>query len=199
MNLTDISRLHASVDDVLKAGTASEPMTWYIARVEPRGERKALNGLIECGISAYLPCEVRWMRHARKKERLALAMFPGYLFVGITARQSLYDVRSVDGVFGVVGQTVPLPLTQAGIRWLVALRSSELAGDFDRTKPSVREFAKGQKLRITEEGPLKGQVGTMVEMTSDKRVRVMLNAAIGWDHCAANDKVEAVDHGKVIG
>lgn len=192
MNLTDISRFHVTVDDLLGGGTASEPMTWYIARVEPRGERKALGGLIEAHISAYLPCEVRWRRHARKKERSAFALFPGYLFVGITPRQSLYDVRSVDGVYGIVGQTTPLPLTASGMAWLNNLRADELKGEFDRTLPTVREYAKGQKLRITEDGPLKGQIGTMVEMTSDKRVRIMLNAAIGWDHCAANDKVEAV-------
>lgn len=172
--ITDISALKVSVQDVEAAGFASEVLTWYVCRCEPMAEQKALRGLRERRIAAYLPIERRWQwsrGHKRLSER---PLFVGYLFFGISKRQSIYEAKGVSGIEGVVesfgepAEIDPWAVLQIG--------AAELAGAFDHTGPKRPTYAKDQKVRVVS-GQFAGFVAKVVEAKGD-RLRILFEAGL---------------------
>lgn len=168
-------------------------LTWYAAQTNPRCEAKAVAGLKEHGFSTFLPVETKWKRSRSKaRERVNTPLFTGYLFVGLCPGQSLYHVRQIDGVRGLVlcGQGVP---AEINARFVYDLQARQAAGEFDHTPARRSQFGKGDKARVTLDGPFKGLIGEVVKATDEGRVQLMLCAALNWKTTLDSDQMEPVE------
>ena len=73
---------------------------WFVVHTQPNAEAKAKRHLVNQGFTIYLPFYRRRVRHARRNEIVASALFPGYLFVRFDPQQDRW--RSINGTRGVV-------------------------------------------------------------------------------------------------
>lgn len=168
--LTDISQLKVSPEDVAKAGVTSEPMRWVVVSCAPAGERKALAGLRERRFCAYLPMH-RFRRLVREKFQIVeRPLMVGYLFAGLTSRQTVHDLAAIDGVVSVLevnGRPAVLsPWT------VLRIAAMEASGSFDHTGQKKSAFTEGQPVKITG-GQFIGWLATVVSAEGDA-VRVAL-------------------------
>lgn len=187
--LTDISRLVVTVRDVEDAARFEpEPLTWLVGRVEPLTERKAVSGLRERRLAAYLPIErgYRWMRG--QKREIERPLFPGYIFIGLGSRQSVYEARSVAGIDGFVERDgKPAVLSAWQILTIAALESQ---GAFDHTRPRGPLYSAGQTVRL-KKGLWADCIGEVVKTDGDEQVVVHLNYRFGkGDIAVSNDEIE---------
>lgn len=167
-------------------------LTWYAVQTNPRCEGRALSGLKEHGFSTFLPVETNWKRSRSKaRERVDTPLFAGYLFVGLCPGQSLYHVRQIDGVRGIVlgGQGVP---AEINARFVYDLQARQLAGEFDHTPARRSQFRKGDKARVVQEGPLRDVVAEILSASDDGRVKLLLSAKFGWTAMMDSDQLEEV-------
>lgn len=189
--LTDVSTLTVSVQDVEAAGTASDPLTWYIARCEPMAEQKAIRGLKERRIAAYVPVERRWRWSRSHKVLSVRPLFVGYLFLGLTKRQSVYHATMVSGIEGVVesfGRPAEIDA------WAVLqIAAAELAGAFDHTGPKRPVYTKGQEVKVVA-GQFAGFIAKVVEAKGG-RLRILFEAGLfkGSPFPVDEEQVAAVD------
>lgn len=199
--LTDISSLRVSVEDVMNAGVRTEPMRWCVARVSPMAERKIMDALKDRRIVAYMPMH-RFYRRPRallhgnaptgRAPRIAARpLMIGYLFVGLAPHQSIYDLRGVDGVDGVLkrigGETAFIS------PWaVVAIAALEAAGAFDRANRGP-VFRKDQVVKIIS-GIAAGHEATVVD-AEDGGLRVTFERGLfkGQALSMDADKVEPVE------
>jgi transcription antitermination factor NusG len=116
---------------------AANDAHWLIARTLPRGEFRAMKALNDLGIMAYCPCETKWRKTAKGKERVRYPLFQGYVFLGLNrdirgGYIALDQARSADGVSGVVksnGQAATVRHAE-----IARINGQELAGKFDYAK-----------------------------------------------------------------
>ena len=168
-------------------------LIWYAVQTNPCAERKAEKGLREHGFTVFLPVETKWKRsRAKQRERVDTPLFTGYLFVGLGPWQSLYHVRQIDGVRGLVlgGYGVPAEIAS---RFVDDLQARQAAGEFDQTPARRSQFRKGDKARITLEGPLKDQIAEVLEATDEGRIKLLLSAKFGWTAMMDSDNLENPD------
>ncbi len=57
---------------------------WYAIRTQPRKEKLAESHYINQGFETFTPMVLGYRRHARRIERVAKPLFPGYLFLFLT-------------------------------------------------------------------------------------------------------------------
>jgi len=76
----------------------------YLLRTKPQGERKAVDGIIRCGHTAWYPTEERVMRshrYSKKKRIVRYPLAPRYVIAEATDPHGLiHDVAEVSGVVG---------------------------------------------------------------------------------------------------
>lgn len=159
-------------------------MTWYIIRSASGRERAALESLQEVRLDAYLPCETRWRRTSKIKEKAQHPLFAGYLFVQCEPRD-FAPILDLDGVHQFVrymradGAPVPMPIPA---REVEKVRAQEAAGMYDVTRPSARErkrqearakaMRKGEAVRLID-GPFSGFIGRVIEMRASDRTALV--------------------------
>ncbi len=159
-------------------------MTWYVCRTATRREKTAAQSLRELGFTVYLPCETRWVRHARTKTANTYPLFAGYLFAQIT-QDDIWKAQAADGVHKVITterkvdgvSTYVSPIKPA---YVDALALAEADGKFDRTlkdKPrpkGVNPMKRGQSAKIID-GHLAGFVAQITELRGNDRVNALVN------------------------
>lgn len=128
---TDVSKMVATVDDVLKAGAPARPGEWFIARIMPGGEFKAVHGLAEIGVTSYCPCETRNRGKANNQRKVKIPLLMGYLFV-FAIEDDFYGIRSIDGVHSILMGTMgqPKPVATKDVE---RFRGKEIKGKYDFT------------------------------------------------------------------
>lgn len=173
---------------------AANDNDWLIVRTNPRCERRVIFGLKDLGITAYLPCEVKWKRSRLKKVRIKEPLFPGYLFVGLRtngdgAHERLYEVRCTDGVASLVLGTCGTLAAVSG-QEISALMAHEAAGDFDHTPPERSAFKVGQAVKIVR-GKFQGVLATVIAASDNDQVRITSTGVFSgtWNEDA--DHIEA--------
>lgn len=176
-------------------------LRWYAAQTNPCCEAKAAKGLKEHGFTVFLPVETKWKRSTRtkKRERVNHPLFCGYLFVGLCSGQSLYHVRQIDGVRGLVltSDGVPAEISTLMIEGrevhpIYDLQSRQLAGEFDHTPAKRSAFSQGDDARILA-GPFKGHVGRMLSADDQGRVSLMLKGIFAGGIVVDDDHLEPVE------
>jgi len=138
----------------------------------------AEDGLVEAGVVVYLPRLVRWRRPDEKK-RVERPLFGDYLFAGLKAAQSLYDLEAVDGVHAVVRRgpdRQPQPVLFSDI---VKVMARELAGEFDITRKIRKVPDQGDPVEITG-GAFQGWPAKFVGLREDDRIEVLFGMFGRW-------------------
>jgi transcription antitermination factor NusG len=155
---------------------ASRPVDWYAIRSNIKCEKRAELGLREQGFDVYLPSITKWCRHSRRKTRVQRPLMIRYLFVALDRDEpQFYRVRQTDGVeciVGTLGEPIAVPP-----KWVDELRTAEIAGDFDETRPAnFVDITVGQRVRITG-GPFTGFMAEVRRAkTGEAKARVLLQA-----------------------
>jgi len=161
-------------------------MNWYLIRTATRQEERAEAGLKELGVEFYYPTYRRFERIGRqpKREERRRPLFPGYMFV-LTKDGQFADVEAVDAVHAFVrytsaaGDRCPLAVN---LSLLVELQDRVASEEHDEADPyAIPDFEIGERVQITS-GHYQGYWGEVRQLSSDKRVKVMLEAVTrgGW-------------------
>lgn len=188
-------------------------LRWYAVQTNPLCERKAEKGLREHGFTVFLPVETKWKRSRSKaRERVNTPLFTGYLFVGLGPWQSLYHVRQIDGVRGlvvgsqghpmefgwqtVIGADGKIMRDEAGepvkAHLVYEIQARQASGEFDHTPAVKCTYRPGDKAKVMLEGPYKDLIGEVLTATDAGRVELMLNAALNWKTTVDSDHLEGV-------
>ncbi len=144
---------------------------WYVAHTHPHGEGRALVNLVRQGFEAYLPRFRKWRRHARRSERVAVPLFPRYLFVAFD--QATAHWRAIHSTFGVqhlvCNGDLPAPVP-TGIVEDIRAREDDGFVNLGR----LSEFRPGDRVRIAA-GTLCDRVGLFERMDDRERVVLLLD------------------------
>jgi transcription antitermination factor NusG len=143
---------------------------WYACLTRARAEKKVTTLLTQRGVQSYLPVVPRLRQWHDRKKRVAIPLFPSYVFAKFEARGVL-PILKTPGVASVVrfdGRLAAIP--DADIENIA--RFAELLADSGYEPPPVR-FEKGQRIKIVS-GPFEGVYGTVVEARGRRRVLVGL-------------------------
>jgi transcription elongation factor/antiterminator RfaH len=142
---------------------------WFLARTQPRGERRAQLHLNAQGFRTYAPWILKTVRHARQFRSIHAPLFPGYLFIILDLGRDRWPcVRSTVGVASLICRdNGPLPVPAGVVESLIAQTD---AGNITRLDSGL---VKGAPVRILS-GPFAEFVGTLERLDEAGRVRVLL-------------------------
>jgi transcription antitermination factor NusG len=146
-----------------------EPLSldrWYAVSVRPRYEKLVSQHLKQRGLCYFLPIYRSVRRWKDRRKELEKALFPGYIFVHIDARNRL-GVLMVPGVLRFV--TFQGQLAAVADSDIRSLELSMSAGLGAQPHPYLRD---GKKIRVRR-GPLEGAVGIVVRRKD--RFRLVLS------------------------
>ena len=120
-------------------------MNWYAVYTQPQKELVAARNLLNQDFEVYLPRYRKQCRHARRVYTAMAPLFPRYLFVRMDPARQRW--RSINGTLGVsyLLSEGPEPIALPD-QIIAAIREREEDGAVTVAAP---EFAKGQKLRVT--------------------------------------------------
>jgi transcriptional antiterminator RfaH len=144
---------------------------WYVAHTHPKLERTALDNLKRQGFLAYLPRYPKTRRHARRTEKIAAPLFPGYLFISMDVAATRWRaIRSTIGVRHLICQgDAPTPVPDGVVEDIQAREGAD-------GLVAVRDplpFKAGDAVQIAG-GPLREHTGWFECLTDDHRVMVLL-------------------------
>ena len=128
---------------------------WYAVSVRPRYEKLAARHLEHQGVSCFLPLYRSVRRWKDRRKELDMALFPGYVFVSLNARDRLGVLQAPGVLRFVTFQGQPAAIPDSEIR---ALESSMFAGVQPQPHPYL---SKGRKVRV-KSGPLVDAEGIMI-------------------------------------
>ncbi len=155
---------------VAEPGEAAGGSRWFAVFTQPHREAAALRHLRNQGYTAWLPCRLRTVRHARRAETAARALFPRYLFVRFDPEHDSW--RSINGTVGVVHLVsfgdAPTPVPEGVVETLQDMCDSSGVLQFgSRIQP-------GQAVRLSA-GPFAEELGALERLDGADAVRVLLN------------------------
>ncbi|MDX8401380.1 MAG: transcription termination/antitermination NusG family protein [Mariprofundaceae bacterium] len=148
---------------------------WFAVRCKPRREFEALAAFVQQGFEAWLPQELKMVRHARRMEKKPRPFFPGYLVLHLApAERRWTTIRSTRGAVGAVrfGDLYP-PVPDDVV---AALRAMEDAQGYIRPPDDPDPecpFAPGERVRIRE-GAMAGIEGVFLARDGEQRAMVLL-------------------------
>jgi len=149
---------------------------WFAVRCKPRREFEALDAFARQGFEAWLPQELKLVRHARKMEKKPRPFFPGYLFLHLAPEERRWTtIRSTRGAIGAVrfGDWYP-PVPDEVVAGLRAMQDER--GFIRRPEDADPEcpFAPGERVRMRE-GAMAGLEGVFLARDGDQRAMVLLS------------------------
>lgn len=136
------------------SGLAALPRVWRVFSVRPRAEKRVAERLAAAGLEVVLPLRVALHQWSDRKRRVAVPLFPGYVFAQVDERERL-DALATDGVVRTVGFGGTLAaVSDAEVTLLQALANAP-----EQAEAVAREaFPAGAAVVLTN-GPLKGVRG----------------------------------------
>lgn len=145
---------------------------WYVAQTRPHAETKASHHLCRQGFTIYLPRYLKQRRHARRIEKVASPLFPGYIFVSIDMTTQRW--LSIDGTVGVTklvrNGDRPAPVSQQIIDTLKCREDVNGLVQLDH-RP---RFLPGDKIRVMG-GAFNCCFGLYEGMGTRERVAILLD------------------------
>jgi transcription antitermination factor NusG len=164
-----------NIDPRDKGNSLAEPPApeaephWYALYCRSHCEQLVYDQLVVKGFAAFLPKMEVWSRRGGVRHRIAVPMFPGYLFLHRAMdKLGFIEVCKARGLVRILGERwdrlsiVPEPEIDA-IKLVLGARLPVLP------HPYLRE---GQRVRITQ-GPLAGVEGILVEIMPNKGLLVL--------------------------
>ena len=163
---------------------ASPLANWQVLFLKPRTEKKVAAVCSAHAIPHYLPLRAVSRVRQRRKISVTLPLFPGYLFVSLTAETRM-----------------PVLQTNHVVRFLQPTRSFRLLRDLVQVRralaltPDLKPvllLKKGQRVRIIS-GPLQGAEGVVRSLTSSMRVILCVDMiGMGVAVTAARADIEVI-------
>ena len=139
---------------------------WYAVSVRPRYERLVSRHLEQRGVNYLLPIYRSMRRWKDRRKELEMALFPGYVFVNIDARDRLGVLMVPGALRFVTFQGQLAAVADSDIR---ALESSMSAGLGAKPHPYLRQ---GRRVQV-KRGPLAGVEGIVIRRK--ERFRLVLS------------------------
>ena len=145
---------------------------WYLAQTCPHAEAKASFHLDRQGFSIYCPRYLKQRRHARRVDKIAAPLFPGYVFVAVDLETQRW--LAINSTFG-VARLVRNGDRPAAVPQLVieALKLREDASGLVQLDRRPR-FAPGDKVRIVG-GAFGDCYGLYEGLSAHERVAILLD------------------------
>jgi transcription antitermination factor NusG len=168
MSLTQAKPCAITDVDFTAVSLGAEPPRWYAAYTIPRHEKVVAEQLAVRQVETYLPLYRSARRWAERRALVELPLFPGYVFVRITAGERI-RVLDHPGVLRLVtfnGRPAPLP--DGEIERLRAALELGKAEPFPFLMP-------GKRVRVRS-GPLAGLEGTILRRKGRMRLVVSVEA-----------------------
>jgi transcription antitermination factor NusG len=125
--------------------------TWYVLHVKPRTEKKAVAYLNRYGCFSHLPLYTKIYRKQRRKVRVELPLFPGYVFTRLSPDERLSMLKT-----NLIVDMILLERPRATIHQLRQInRASRSASELRKMSGT---FKAGDYVRVTS-GLLRGTEG----------------------------------------
>jgi transcription antitermination factor NusG len=147
-------------------GTDSPP--WYAVYTLPRHEKAVAEHLAFRQVETYLPLYLSARRWAGRRALVQLPLFPGYVFVRISAHERIRVLEHPSVLRLVTFGGRPAPLSDREIERLRAALETGKAEPFPFLIP-------GKRVRV-KSGPLVGVEGTIVRRKGKMRLVVSIEA-----------------------
>jgi transcription antitermination factor NusG len=146
-------------------------MPWYAVSTRSRHEYKAHSGLLQKGMTTFLPEMEIWSKRKDRKKKIFIPLFPGYLFVAapVLDNETKLSILKTFGVVRILGKkenAEPVPVPDAKIEAIRRLLNKKVE-IFSFQYPSIGEPAK------IIDGPFTGIEGTVISSDVDKELFVV--------------------------
>jgi transcription antitermination factor NusG len=163
-----------ATDTPSDGSTPLSSLRWYVIRTLPRLEASAERNLQQQGFHTFFPRLIVTRRHARKFYTKTEMLFPRYAFVMLDIQKDRW--RSINGTIGVeallTAKDAPLPVPVDVMNDLLA------AADNNGIVDLSTSFAIGDTVELIS-GPLIGAMGTLVRLSDNGRVELLLKMING--------------------
>lgn len=146
---------------------------WFVAQVKPRQEKLAMSHLERQGFLTHCPMVARSRLVMKKPTLVSEPLFPGYVFVELSAEDRW---RSINGTIGVL-RLVTFANVPASVPAGFVERLQELANE-DGIVSFEEDFQPGDSVRVVG-GPFDDLCGSLAGFTGGERVVVLLRLLSG--------------------
>jgi len=163
------------------AGLGADPPLWYAAYTLPRHEKAAAEHLAFRQVETYLPLYLSTRRWAGRRALVQLPLFPGYVFVRISARERIRVLEHPSVLRLVTFNGRPAPLPEGEIERLRAALELGKAEPFPFLLP-------GKRIRV-KSGPLAGLEGRILR----RKGRMRLVVSVETVQCSIIFDLDATD------
>ena len=136
-------------------------MKWFVLYTKPQFELKVAKSLESIGIQAYCPVYKQIKQYSDRKKKVLKPLLRSYVLVNINDK----DRDKVFSVPGVVRYLFWLGKPAIVREEEIELMKNNLSGIYENI--TVSDLKKGDAYNI-KEGPLKGQVGKVVDLFKNK-------------------------------
>lgn len=143
---------------------------WFAVHTRFKWEKKAATGLMEKGISVYLPLQEKVKQYEKVIKKTLLPLIPNYLFVKITQSEYL-KVLQQEGILGFLhnhGHLHAIPESE-----MIALQ--QIVGDWENVEVAEGIWQKGTPIEI-KTGVFSGQKAFVVEDLGKKKIVIALKS-----------------------
>jgi transcriptional antiterminator RfaH len=152
----------------------SDSQRWYVIQSQPHREALAEEHLRRQNFRAFLPLQMKNVRHARKLSVVRAPLFPRYLFVVIDLAVDRW--RCINSTYGVTSLVMaegrPLPLPHGLVETFIRSTNEKGLVCFDdQLKP-------GQPIRL-KAGPFANEMGVLARVDSAGRVELLMQILNG--------------------
>jgi transcription termination/antitermination protein NusG len=168
MSLTEAKPCPIPNIDFTTAGLSAEPPLWYAAYTLPRHEKAVAEQLGLRQVETYLPLYLTARRWAERLVFVQLPLFPGYVFVRISASERIRVLEHPSVLRLVTFNRRPAPLPDGEIERLRAALELGKAEPFPFLIP-------GRRVRVRS-GSLAGLEGTILRRKGRMRLVVSVEA-----------------------
>ncbi len=147
---------------------------WYAIRTQPRKEKLAESQYSNQGFESFSPMILGYRRHARRVERVAKPLFPGYLFLFLTDKEC--RMPAIYSTIGAVGPVKfgdyypPVP------RWVIEGIKARVddQGFVSHVGVGKNNFSPGDRVRV-EWLDYKDLEGIFQAQRGEDRALILLN------------------------
>nr|WP_243850805.1 transcription termination/antitermination NusG family protein [Rhizomicrobium electricum] len=153
-------------------GTGRAPFgeRWYVVHTHPHCETRVIGELERQDYTAFCPCTLKTVRHARRSATKLAPVFPNYVFVRFNVDEQPW--RCINGTRGAV-RLITNRETPAPVPFGVVERLQSMVGETGAMN-WVPKLKPGDQVRI-EDGPFAALIGTLERLDPSGRVRVLLD------------------------
>lgn len=144
-----------------------EKPPWFALHVRPNAEKHVAASLRNKGYEEFLPLYYSWRYWSDRQMRLALPLFPGYVFCRVNLNHRL-PLLKTPGLVGIVSSgRIPLPLDETEVSAIHSIARVACSLEIEPWSG----LAAGDRVRIRA-GPLRGLEGVIQQVDGSSRIFV---------------------------